>query len=230
MGFKSNPDEAPMSFWKNTGRFLFGEKGGRENIYSPEQQQLQSNMYQQAQTGITGNPTYQGANKYLQNLFSNDPSAYAAFEAPYKQQFEQQTIPGIAERFAGQGACNQSSSAFRNEMAQAGGNYTTGLAALRANMQMQALPQALSYAQAPMQNLAQLGQFGFKSPYQEREGSPGFLGSALGIAGGALAGGVGAGVGKGLGGIISNWFGETPKKSSSSLGRQYSFENMGQEF
>lgn len=208
-----------MSFWKNTGRFLFGDKGGRENIYSPEQQQLQSYMYQQAQNGITGNKGYQQGSDYINRLLSNDPEAYAAFEAPYRQQYEQQVIPGIGERYAGMGAGGQSSSAFRNELAQAGGNYTTGLAALRAQMQMQALPQALNYAQAPMQNLAQLGEFGFKSPYQEREGDPGFLGSAMGLAGNAFAGGIGGAVGKGLGGIISNWFGS---KSSSGLNEGWS--------
>ena len=205
-----------MSFWKNTGRFFFGDKGGRENIYSPEQQRLQSHMYQQAQTGITGNEGYQKGSDYINRLLSNDPQAYAAFEAPYKQQYEQQVIPGIAERFAGMGAGNQSSSAFRNELAQAGGNYTTGLAALRANMQMQALPQALNYAQAPMQNLAQMGQFGFKSPYEEREGSQGIAQPALEAAGMAAFGPIGAAGGSVVGGLISQWF---QSKHSSSLGQ-----------
>jgi len=205
-----------MSFWKNTGRYIFGEKGGRENIYSPEQQQLQSNMYQNAQTGITGNRGYQLGQDYINRLLSNDPESYAAFEAPYRQQYEQQVIPGIAERFAGMGAGNQSSSAFRNELAQAGGDYTTGLAALRAQMQMQALPEALNYAKAPMENLAQLGQFGFKTPYKEREGSTGAFQPLAEAAGAYFAGPAGAMAGSTIGGLISNWF---QSKSSSGLGR-----------
>ena len=220
-----------MSFFKNTGRFLFGDKGGRENIYSPEQQRLQSYMMQQAQTGITGNRNYQQGSDYLSRLLSNDPEAYAAFEAPYRQQFEQQVIPGIGERYAGMGAGNQSSSAFRNELAQAGGDYTTGLAALRANLQMQALPQALSYAQAPMQNLAQLGQINLqRSPYQEREGSTGIFAPLAGAFAESMMGPIGGSVGSGIGNIISNWFKSSPSQSSSSLGRSTSQQNPYSDF
>jgi hypothetical protein len=206
-----------MSFWKNTGKFFFGEGPSRENIYNPEQQQTLDYVNRQARSGITGNRGYQLGQDYINNLLSNDPQAYAAFEAPYRQQFEQQVIPGIGERYAGMGAGSQSSSAFRNELAQAGGNYTTGLAALRAQMQMNALPQALSYAQAPMQNLAQLGQVGLnRSPYQEREGSTGILAPLAGAFGEAAMGPMGAAVGSGLGGIISNWFQSGPKKGYST--------------
>ena len=206
-----------MSFWKKNRSYILGDKGGRENIYNPEQQQTLDYTNQQARTGITGNRSYQLGSDYINRLMSNDPEAYAAFEAPYKQQFEQQVIPGIGERYAGMGAGNQSSSAFRNELAQAGGNYTTGLAALRANMQMQALPQALNYAQAPMQNLAQLAQVGLnRSPYQEREGSQGILQPAAEAAGMYFGGPAGAAAGSMVGGLISNWF---QSKASSGLDR-----------
>lgn len=206
-----------MSFWKNTGRFFFGDKGGRENIYNPEQQRTLDYVNQMARDGITNNRGYQQGSDYINRLLSNDPEAYAAFEAPYRQQYEQQVIPGIAERFAGQGAGNTSSSAFRNSLAQAGGDYTTGLAALRAQMQMQALPQALNYAKAPMEQLADLSKVGLnRSPYQEREGSPGFLAQMAGAFGQSAMGPIGQAAGQGLGGIISNWFQSGPRKGHST--------------
>lgn len=215
-----------MSFFSSIGKFLFGEKSKQVPIYNQGQQQLLDRIT--SAPGTETNPAYKSGMDYLQRILSNDPATMEAFEAPYRQQFEQQVIPGIAERFAGMGAGGQSSSAFRNQLGQAGGDYTTGLAALRAQLQQNALPQALNYARAPMQDLATQGQAGLsQSPFQYQQGSPGFVAPILGAIGSSLGGGVGLGVGtavgSGLGNIISNWFKSGPNQtqqsqSSASLG------------
>lgn len=103
---------------------------------------------------ITGNETYQAGEQYLQNLLSGGENAYNAFEAPYLQNFQQQILPGIANRFAGAGtgAGALSSSAFNQTAAQAGSTLQAQLAQLRGGLQMQAIPQSLAYAQQPYAN------------------------------------------------------------------------------
>lgn len=87
---------------------------------------------------------------YLQELL--DPSGQAAdrFAAPYMRQFEEQTIPRLAEQFAGVGGL--SSSGFQQSLGQAGAGLAENLAALRENVRLQG-SQGL---QALLQNI--LGQ------------------------------------------------------------------------
>jgi len=154
---------------------LFGggkkDKFKQVNRFSPEQQQA---FEQYWKNPVQNNQTYQAGNQYLQNLLSGDPSAYQQFEAPLMQQFQQQTVPAIAERFAGMGtgAGAGSSSALYNSLGQAGTNLSTNIGALRGQLQMQALPQALQYAQQPYSNMMQ--GFGV-SPYENvyQQGQPG---------------------------------------------------------
>lgn len=126
--------------------------------------------------GLNQNPLYQQGNSFLMNLLSGDPEAFKSFEAPFMQQFEQQTLPTIAERFAGMGtgAGASSSSGLFNSLAQAGKSLSTDLAGLRSGLQMQALPQSLQYSQQPIQNiLASLSQI--PGQFYEKPGQGGFL-------------------------------------------------------
>lgn len=189
--------------------FLFGksDKTKSLNVLTPEQKRALSEYFSQ---GIDKNPLYSSGSSYLQGLLSNSPDAFSAFEAPYFQNFEQNIIPSIAERFAGMGtgAGASSSSALYNSLAQAGRSLQTDLAGLRSGLQMQALPQALGYAQQPYSNkLAGIGARGFENVYQP--GSTGLLG---GITSG-LASGLGSGFGLAGAGSLFNSFG------SSLLGR-----------
>lgn len=122
---------------------------------NPEQQQLFSQLSQQLMGGQQSPLMGVGTN-YLQNLLSGSPEAFQQFEAPIKRQFQEQVIPGIAERFSGLGSGAQSSSAFQQALGQAGSGLSENLAALRGGMQMQALPQALQFAQQPISNILQL--------------------------------------------------------------------------
>ncbi len=71
-----------------------------------------------------------------------DPSSQAVeqFSKPYMDQFNQQTIPGLAERFAGMGAMGGglSSSGFGQSLGAAGGNLQNQLAQLKAGLGQQA--------------------------------------------------------------------------------------------
>ncbi len=124
---------------------------------NPEQQQGFSQLMQmlmgQASSGQGLNNQVGG---YLQDLFSNSPESFDKFAAPYKKQFEEQTIPGIAERFSGLGSGAQNSSAFQQALGQAGAGLSENLAALRGGMQQQGVGQAMQFGQQPTSNLLQL--------------------------------------------------------------------------
>jgi hypothetical protein len=127
----------------------------------------QSNFLQQLLGQLQGqssnigqNPLFQQGSNFLQQLLSGSPESSAAFEAPAMRQFNEQIVPGIAERFSGLGAGAQSSSAFQQALGQAGAGLSENLQALRSGLQMNALPQALGYAQQPISNLQGFGQLG----------------------------------------------------------------------
>ena len=158
--------------------FLFGREPKMRQLpaISPEQQELLSDLIGQIRgpltEGISG----------LQQILAGEPEAFEAFEKPAMRQFEEQIVPGIAERFTGMGTGAQRSSAFAQALGKAGESLSERLAAQRGAMQQQAMGQ-----------LSQLLGLGLRQPtfgYQMQPGTPGFLG--------ALAPALGTGVGMGL--------------------------------
>lgn len=150
--------------------FLFGTKAKTEKL--PTMNEGQMGLLQQLLDGL-GVPTGQGLD-YLSSILSNEPGAFDAFEAPFKTQFEQQTVPGIAEQFSALGAGSQGSSAFGQALGQAGANLQENLSAQRAQLRNQALGQL---GQLLNQGLGQK-TFG----YQQTPAQGGFLqGLAPGI-------------------------------------------------
>lgn len=130
--------------------------------------------------GLNRSPLYQSGSNFLKQLFSNSPEAFRAFEAPLMQQFEQQIVPGIAERFAGMGTGGgaSSSSALNQALAQAARNLSTDIAGIRSNAQLQAIPQGLNYSQQPLQNILQAAGL-IPNQYYEIPGQPGLMQSGL---------------------------------------------------
>lgn len=132
------------------------------------------NQYLQQLMGMLGgqsmniqqSPLFQQGSSFLQNLLSGSPEATAAFEAPAMRQFQEQIVPGLAERFSGLGAGAQRSSAFSQALGAAGAGLSENLAALRGQLQLGALPQALGYAQQPISNLQGFSQLGFGTQAQ----------------------------------------------------------------
>ncbi len=101
---------------------------------------------------ITQNQNYQQGSDWLNSLF-NDPEFFKNFEAPLMRQFNEDIIPGLANRFGGMGSHgNLGSSAFRNQLGREGSNLSTNIAALRGGMQQQGVNQSLQYGQQPVNN------------------------------------------------------------------------------
>lgn len=150
------------------------EEFGKVKTATSEQEQFLKNLYGSG-GGLGGNQGFQQGQDFLSRLLSNDPELMKQFEAPYMEQFQQQTVPGLLEKFGslGTGAGATYGSGLQNSLAQAGRGLQTDLAAMRSGLQQQALPQALSYAQQPVAN--QLQGLGF-SPYDtyHKQAQPGF--------------------------------------------------------
>lgn len=125
---------------------------------------------------------------YLQSILGEDPNLMSQFEKPMMRQFNEQVVPGMAERFSGSGMGSRNSSSFQNQMGQAGQRLSEGLGAQRAQLKQGAMNQILQ-----MLGISQ-------DPSQENifmEGQPGAgaglfqgLGQGLGQAGGAMLGGM----------------------------------------
>ena len=159
---------------------------------TPEQQQfLQQLLGLLGQSQGPGG-SYSGAQNYLSSLLSGDPNAFSQFEAPYRQEFEQRTIPGLAERFAGANAMGGglSSSGFGQALGGAGAQLQSQLAGLHGALRQGAAGQALGQ----FNNLAglRLGTSSFENVL--RPGHGGLFGNALS----GLFGGLGTGSGLGL--------------------------------
>ena len=154
--------------------FLFGkgEKIQQAQTMTPEQQQLQGQLL-----NILGPLLGQGGD-FLGSLFGDS----SQFSAPFMRQFEEQTVPGIAERFSA--VDGQRSNAFAQSLGQAGAGLQENLAALQGQLGMQGLGQ-----------LAQLLGMGNQQSFENI-----FRPQSLGLTGG-LASGVGQGLGTLIGGL-----------------------------
>jgi len=106
----------------------------------------------------------------------------ANFEAPYLRQFNEKTIPGIAERFSGMGEGAQSSNAFRQSLGAAGAGLSENLASLGENRE-----------QNSMQQLMQL--LGLNTEGLTKKEKPWWQGALIGL---------GGGLGQGLGSLGAN--------------------------
>jgi len=143
----------------------------------------QSDLFKQLMSGLSGGnagggPMGSGMN-FLQGILGGDTSK---FEAPLMRQFNEQTVPGLAERFSGAGAGAQSSGAFGQQLGAAGAGLSENLGALRGGLQMEAL--------GP---LMQMLQMGMQTPTFQWQQMPGTQG-----AGSAMAPGIGKGIGSSM--------------------------------
>jgi hypothetical protein len=157
-------------------------KGGGFSGYDPQLLQFENyspevkaalDTIRNSGLGMLGQPQF----NQQQKPFNFQPIAQEA-----RQGFAQQTIPSIAERFTGLGA--QRSSAFGQQLGQAGAGLETNLASLGAQYGLQNRGQE---AQIGLQNQQQLLQYilsllglgtqrTFENAYQPRQ--PGFAENA----------------------------------------------------
>lgn len=188
--------------------FLFGSPDSFQKLPTgtPEQEQLHQNILSQANSMSQGGG-YQQAQDYYNKLFQPGNQAYEQFSAPYMNQFQEQILPQIAERFAGGGAL--SSSGFGQALGGAGAGLQAQLAQLFASLQSDAArSQTNQYNQ-----LAQTGLNREPFAYERQEGSGGFLGPLLTALAGSAGGPIGAALGSGVSGGISNLFKSAPKNA-----------------
>lgn len=173
---------------------LFGspDKMSQVSTKTPGQQDLMASMLQALQNGgIFGNQgLYNQSSGYLNNLYSQSPDAFNRMSDPYMRQFQQQTVPGLAERFSSAGEGGRHSSGFNQAIGQAGANLSSQLGSMFEGLRSQNLGNAMGFSNMPF-NQAQgaLGQNMFENVYQP--GSTGLMGG--------LAQGLGSGLGMGFG-------------------------------
>lgn len=162
--------------------FIFGEgeKTKTKPIYNPQQEQLLD-----IALGGLKNQLPMGLQN-LRNILGGNEETFDAFFAPARRNFEQKTIPGIAERFTSLfGEGSKSSSAFGQALGEAGKNLEQDIFSQRIGLQQDALSQLFNLfgpALSPR-------QYEYTLPRKA-----GFLENILG----ALAQGAGAGLAGGL--------------------------------
>ncbi len=124
--------------------FLFGK--GEQLQQVPRFTEQQQDIFSQLQQGAAG-AIPQGFEQLL-SMLTQDPQAAKQFEAPAMRQFEEQILPTIAERFTGLlGEGAQRSSAFGQQLGQAGAGLAERLQAQRGGRQQNALTQLMQLMQ-----------------------------------------------------------------------------------
>lgn len=168
-----------MGFFWEEGR---DPSWNKVSNYTSQQRGLLKNDIGQANQLQKGG--YGDAMSILQQYLNPESDIYRNFEAPYRQEFEQQTIPGLAEKFAGLGAMGGglSSSGFAQSLGAAGANLQTQLAQMKQQYQRQSINDLLGqYNQIANRGL---GARSFENTYD-----PGTQGQ-LGIGGNILNAGL----------------------------------------
>ncbi len=136
----------------------FSSKG--DSGYEPHQVYTKGQMkiqgQQEKRTQKLGAPGG-GFDQVLQQLIdmlNPNSEQQKSFEDPYRQEFEQKTIPGLAERFAGAGAEGGalSSSGFGQALSSAGANLQTNLAQQTGQRRQDAMKQIMDLYQNMVQN------------------------------------------------------------------------------
>lgn len=192
------------------------DKNQQLSLQTPEQQQYLQNIFSQLSGQGQAGQNYGQAQNYYGDILGGNPDAYNRFAAPYIQNFEQQILPRLSERFAGLGGGLGGGVGGSSGFGQAIGGAGAGLQAQLANLYAQLQQNAAGQVTGQYNNLAQLGlgQRAFENTYQ-----PGNLGLVGGLAQG-VAGGSGQGLGMVLGSRFGNWMNQGNNKNSNITGNQ----------
>lgn len=199
---------------------LFGTSDKISNLplfTKPQMQGLSDLVQQAAQMRQNQSSPYNLAQSRLQSLLSGGSDAYNAFAAPYMRQFQEQTIPGLAERFASLGGRGGalSSSGFGQSLGAAGAGLQDTLAAQAAGLQQNALSTALG----DYYNTQNLGLTrAFEPTYQP--GTTDLFGGLLSGIGGGLGQGFGLSNGGNLISLLSGLLGNSKMGSKPMMGSQ----------
>lgn len=143
--------------------FLFGKREKTQEFqkYNPQQEEALNQLLSGGQRLLPSGL------QFLENLLSQEPEQMQAFEAPALRQFNEQIIPGIAERFTSQfGPGSQRSSAFGQQLGAAAAGLAERLQAQRSGLGVQAVEQLRSLLS---------GGLGQRTDRVIRPGQPGLL-------------------------------------------------------
>lgn len=152
-----------------------GDKMNKVDTMSKGQKGILNQLQQMiSPQGQLGQGMQQGLS-YQQQLMDPSSQAVDQFVQPYMDQFNNQTVPGLAERFAGYGGMGGglSSSGFGQSLSTAGGQLQNQLAALKAGLGQQA-------AQSLMNQYGQLTSSAMNAqPFGYQQKAPTMTGSAM---------------------------------------------------
>lgn len=169
------------------GGLLGGSKDKIKKLsnFAPGQEKFFNQFLSQLQ-GMGGQGGgFNQATALLQDYLNPNSDIYSNFEQPYLNEFNQQTVPMLAERFAGLGgglgAGGTASSGFGQALGAAGANLQTNLASMKSQMQRQSINDLLSQ----YMGMASLGLGAQPFSYLRQQGSPNNLGLGLQGFGGA---------------------------------------------
>jgi hypothetical protein len=167
------------------------------NNLNPQQNQQLGNVLDQANASGQAGGNYNLAQQYQNRILQGDQQSFNQWAAPYETQFNEQTLPGIAERFAGLSGAHGNPanySGFGQAIGGAATQFKSNLAGMYAQIQQQAAQHATGQYNAL--NSLGLGTQAFQNAYQ-----PGSIGAF-----GQIASGVGQGVSQGIGQKIGTNF------------------------
>lgn len=151
-----------------------GDKMKKVPTLSKQQQKLHDQMIKML--GGQLGQGYQGALGHQQQLMDPSSEAVSQFTQPYMREFNEQVVPGLAERFAGMGAMGGglSSSGFGQSLSAAGSGLQERLAALKAQIGQQA-------AGNLMQQYGQMSGMALGTqPFAYQQQGPSYTGGLLG--------------------------------------------------
>lgn len=159
----------------NFFEMLFGgaDKMKKFDQMDPQQLQFLKSIF----SSLSGGSMGQGNEMAMQNLMEMlNPSqeSFDKFADPYKRQFEQETVPMLAERFAGMGGGmggGLSSSGFGQALSSAGGNLQSNLASLKSNLAQNAAGQLMGQ----YGRMAGMGMGAQPFGYQYQQGGMGMV-------------------------------------------------------
>lgn len=174
----------------NLKNFLFGsdDKIKQKSNFNPAQKQFFNQYTQNATQNMGGMNDIMGL---LQSMLDPNSDFFKNFEEQQMNQFNEETIPNIANQFsAGAHGGALSSSGFGQALSSAGKGLQTNLAAGKSGMIMQALQQLMNQYNQQTSNV--LGTSPFM--YMNKPGNAGLMPSMLtafaGGLGGAARGGI----------------------------------------
>jgi hypothetical protein len=155
----------------NLSNFLFGQddKIKQKSNFNPAQNQFFNQYTQKAQQDMGGMNDVMGL---LQSMLDPNSDFFKNFENQQMNQFNEQTIPRLAEQFAGGAEGGAlSSSGFGQALSGAASGLQSNLAQGKSGMIMQALQQLMQQYNQQTQNV--LGAQPFM--YMNKPGNTGFI-------------------------------------------------------